>query len=691
MRTFICTILFLCLTCVGFAFEPPAMQCIAIHDNTHLKVFWKNPANAANLQITTYYFYCNNILVDSIITTATYHPYDFGDKVISMAGNTSTFACFIVAKNNGGELAYSDTIQTLELQISTRTVNLQNGDIGVDAELTWASPMAVLDTNWGNKFYIFKRRAFENSFTISDSVPNTVTTYLDLADVCETTIDYAIGIDHKYYIPLINGSQSQRNCQFMSSTKQATVIDHTEPRMPILDSVSFLENNQIQLGFHSQDPYMKGYIVYINDPHEELATVYNQTFYIDPNGAGRDYFLSVIDSCFPRSNASIITNDPQSGMQISVTPDACLRKAKLTWTAYRNLSDGIGHYDIWLSTDNGNTYQLAGTSPTNSYTIENLSLNQPYRVFVRVVNQTNTITASSDRANFNLMADESVDFSYIRSVTVANNHHIEVRVHTSGDTLEFQKITLQRSDDGITFTPIETKNYQSSTSAYQFEDATADFNKNIYYYQTYITNSCGLEAGHSNIAHNILLTGKASHLENLINWNSYGIWDGGVFQYKINRRIEGESTFSEIDGGSTNTNFFDDVSTLYELGSKFTYYVVAEENPNDYGFQDTSASNHITVEQRPEYYIPNAFTPLGTVNTVFKPINSFMPTDGTYQFSIFSRQGQMVFRTTDPNAGWDGRLNGKICPAGVYVYKISYFIPGESSPIIKEGTVTLLY
>ena len=76
---------------------------------------------------------------------------------------------------------------------------------------------------------------------------------------------------------------------------------------------------------------------------------------------------------------------------------------------------------------------------------------------------------------------------------------------------------------------------------------------------------------------------------------------------------------------------------------------------------------------------------------IFKPLNSFMPTDGTYQLSIFSRQGQMVFRTTDPNAGWDGRLNGKICPAGVYVYKISYFIPGESSPIIKEGTVTLLY
>ena len=122
------------------------MQCITILDNTHLKVFWKNPANAASLQIKTYYFYCNNIRVDSIVTTATYHPYDFGDKVINMAGSTNSFACFIVAKNAAGEQANSDTIRTLELQITPRP-DLQTG--GIDAELNWQSPMAQLDNNWG--------------------------------------------------------------------------------------------------------------------------------------------------------------------------------------------------------------------------------------------------------------------------------------------------------------------------------------------------------------------------------------------------------------------------------------------------------------------------------------------------------------------------------------------------------------
>lgn len=685
------SILFLFLSLTGMALNPPSMQCIQIYDNSHLKVYWKNPTNAAAQQINAYYFYCNNILVDSLLSSASSHPYEFFNSVIPMAGSTDVFSCFIVARNAAGELAWSDTIQTLNLQVTTQTINLPSGDIGRDAELSWTSPMSQLDSSWGSQYYIYKRRDFETSFSIVDSVSNNVNSYMDIADVCDNTTHYAIGINHTYPMLLTNGSTILRSCQFMSSSRSAVVIDHTEPLAPILDSVTFTENNQVMLGFHAPEPYMKGYIVYINDPYESLDTVYNQTFYIDPNGEGREYRLSVFDSCFPRTNASIITNNAQRAMTLTVSPDACLKKANLSWAGYLHMNGGVNHYNIMVSTDNGATYQLEGSSTTTSYSLTNLQLNQTYRVFVRAVNNGETITASSKRVNFTLQADASEDFSYIRSVSVINNHHVEVLVHTSGDTLPFQNISLQRSEDGINFTVLESLPYQSGTSEYRFEDPTADFSRHIYYYQTFVTNSCDLPSGYSNIAHNILLTGNASHLENIINWNSYGIWEGGVGQYKVQRRVGEEVIFSEISGGTDNTNYFDDVSTLYELGSKFTYYIKAEETPNIYGFSDTATSNWVTVEQQPGYYIPNAFTPLGTINTQFKPLNSFMPTDGTYRFTIFSRTGQVVFHTTDPNAGWDGRLNGKICPAGVYVYKIAYLIPGETAPIIKEGSVTLLH
>lgn len=682
----------LCLLAYLFAgaFEPPRMQCIELHDQTHLKVYWMNPANAAASNITTYYFYCNNSLIDSITDQPNLHPYNVGDRILS-AAHADTYSCYIIAKNANNELACSDTIQTIDLQISTIQSTSPNGDIGIDAQLTWTNPTTQLDNTWGNHYYIYKMRAFENSLSISDSVSNTTFTYTDIADVCGDTIYYAVGIKHSYMIPLESGGYSQRECPFTSSTRSAFVIDHTIPATPILDSVSFMEDGKVKLGFHAPEPYMMGYIIYeVLNSNLPLDTIY-QTFFIDPNGRGREYRISTIDSCFPRSESSAISENPQKAMILNVTPNACLLQANLSWPTYKNMAGGVDHYEVFLSNDNGTSYQNVGRSSTTSFTIDNLQLNENYRCFVRAFNPNGTITTSSDRVNFTLEADESFNFTYIRSVSVVNNNHIEVLVHTSGDTLPFNTISLQRSLDGTNFETISTLPHQNGVSGYLFKDSTAHFNKNVYYYQTYIENSCNQPDARSNISHNILLKGEASHQENILNWNDYGTWNGNVAQYLINRKLESENTYSEISGGIDNSSYFDDVATLYELGSKFSYYVQAEENPNEYGFADTANSNCITVEQKPSFYIPNAFTPTWTVNRIFKPLNSFMPQDGSYSFTIFSRQGEILFHTSDPNAGWDGRKNGKLCPTGVYVYKLTYIIPGDITPVIHEGSVTLIH
>ncbi|MEA3494975.1 MAG: gliding motility-associated C-terminal domain-containing protein, partial [Bacteroidota bacterium] len=45
---------------------------------------------------------------------------------------------------------------------------------------------------------------------------------------------------------------------------------------------------------------------------------------------------------------------------------------------------------------------------------------------------------------------------------------------------------------------------------------------------------------------------------------------------------------------------------------------------------------------------------------------------GIKQFSlkIFNRWGQIVFSTSNPEIGWDGKYNGKDCPVGNYFYII---------------------
>lgn len=68
-------------------------------------------------------------------------------------------------------------------------------------------------------------------------------------------------------------------------------------------------------------------------------------------------------------------------------------------------------------------------------------------------------------------------------------------------------------------------------------------------------------------------------------------------------------------------------------------------------------------------YMPNAFTPNGDGrNDVFR-----IPQEvnlNLNSFSIFDRWGNQVFYTTNSSNGWGGTYNGKISPAGTYVYFI---------------------
>ena len=56
---------------------------------------------------------------------------------------------------------------------------------------------------------------------------------------------------------------------------------------------------------------------------------------------------------------------------------------------------------------------------------------------------------------------------------------------------------------------------------------------------------------------------------------------------------------------------------------------------------------------------------------------------------IYSREGTLVFHTTDPNLGWNGGYNGDLMPTACYVYIISYTY-GTDGEFEASGTVTLI-
>ncbi|MES2479634.1 MAG: PKD domain-containing protein [Bacteroidota bacterium] len=122
---------------------------------------------------------------------------------------------------------------------------------------------------------------------------------------------------------------------------------------------------------------------------------------------------------------------------------------------------------------------------------------------------------------------------------------------------------------------------------------------------------------------------------------------------------------------------------LYKRTGTFKTCLIAEgfENCNDTICKDISA---LIV---PRIDVPTAFTPNGD------GINDILYVRGAaiqmMDFSIYNRWGQLVFRTSSTEQGWDGTFNGKPQPMESYAYVLNAtFINGETES--KRGNITLL-
>ena len=86
---------------------------------------------------------------------------------------------------------------------------------------------------------------------------------------------------------------------------------------------------------------------------------------------------------------------------------------------------------------------------------------------------------------------------------------------------------------------------------------------------------------------------------------------------------------------------------------------------------------------------PSAFTPNGDgKNDRYQP-GVFCPVP-QYKIVIYNRNGETVFRTTNPSAGWDGSFNGVQQPVGAYVYYAEFFDFILKQTFVRKGTFMLL-
>ncbi len=674
MKTKLLIVILISLTLKLGALTAPKLHCIVVNTNGSVTLTWATPTGTAGFG--SYHIFRSTTAAgpySDIGTVANVNQLSYTDLTIN--ANAQSYYYYINSFTTTGTASTPiDTLQSMLLAVT-------NTGVG-NAHLAW-NPIHVPALNTTSVYYyIYRAKNTTTSWQFLDSTASL--TYDNAVNVCHDTLNYRIEI------------KDATGCISVSSIDGDIFFDQTAPIFFGFDTASVSHTfDRVILGWQpSPSLDTKGYIICRGPICIALDTIWGRlnTFYIDtssrPNTKSYTYRIAAFDSCDNTSTFSINHNS----IFLQSSEDVCNNKINLSWNSYINLSPQILGYRVMMST-NGANYSSIANLATNvySYTFSGLADSTNYCFYIQAYDSANFKTSSSNVKCHYITLSHSPKFLYIRHASVVNGY-IELKVYT--DTSVFIKgYKVLRSDTpGGPYSYIMTLPYNAQPN-FTINDNSVDVMRSVYYYKIEVINSCGAKGSQSNEAHNILLTTKTKdNFTNELTWNEYGNWQGNVQSYDIYRSIDGGSNFSYIANqlvGTPPYTYLDDVS-IYSLGNgKFSYYVMAKENPNAvFNFTEESYSNISEQEQAPYMYIPNAFCPKG-LNKEFKPVSIFV-SNRKFLMQIYNRFGQIIFETDNPDVGWDGKLNNEYVQSGVYVYFISYIKP-DSEVVHRKGHVSVIY
>lgn len=138
------------------------------------------------------------------------------------------------------------------------------------------------------------------------------------------------------------------------------------------------------------------------------------------------------------------------------------------------------------------------------------------------------------------------------------------------------------------------------------------------------------------------------------------------------------------------------IYTLYSWSTGASYPAITVDQPGTYtltveDIHGCSATESTVVSLKYCHSIvlvPTAFTPNGDLlNDLFKA--RVYGRFSAFKLEVYDRNGQLIFRTTDPDKGWDGKFHNALLASGVYVWQCSYQLENKP-PGYQKGTVVLI-
>ena len=120
------------------------------------------------------------------------------------------------------------------------------------------------------------------------------------------------------------------------------------------------------------------------------------------------------------------------------------------------------------------------------------------------------------------------------------------------------------------------------------------------------------------------------------------------------------------------------------LDKAITYYITAT-TPEGCSAKDTI---NIKINYDTEIFVPNAFTPNNDAyNDILKP--KLMGIKTLKYFSVYNRYGELVYKTTTPNTGWDGSFKGAPQNTDTFVWIVEA-VDFKGHVLFKKGTAILI-
>lgn len=658
------------------------LRCTEVMPNGDAVIQWNPVLIGTGFYNYTIYFslvrsgFYTELTVITNITQASYLH-------VGADANTTPGYYYLIINKNSGPFP-TDTLATMLLTGTTTDFEV--------IDFNWTplhTPLLAAMHPW----YLLYREYPPGTWAVVDSTQDlSLTHHFWACNGNSDTVRFRIGV-----------RDIQTGCISLSNQNGAVLRNLSNRYPPVIDSVSIGPDGKAVVGWEAGlEPDIQGYTIFrvttTNDSIDYVdgssATYYRHEDSNPCEGPLR-YILLSIDSCGNESpfpfDTSTFQDKPHSTIFLAdVAYDPCTMTNTLSWNEYVNFEPPLQGYRIYMSENNGPFQLLETLNPgQTSYTHADLQPNTTYAYYIRAFNQDGLKTSTSCRKEVTTYNSPRPLFMYTRFVSVEDNERVNILFYTdTAAHVQFYRI-LRSTNAGGPYTETGTVLNQGQEFV-SFSDAAADVTVESYYYQVEVVDSCGMASVITNTARTIFLQAEAlPDLTNRLSWNAYESWYGRILGYKVYRRLDNSSLTMLADVDSLTLTYSDNVSDLTGTISRITYLVEAYEgSANPLGFQEQSFSNEVLSEQEPKVYLPNAFMPRGLNNTL-KPVIVFVGSEG-YEFLVYNRWGQLIYRTNDPNDAWNGTYNGEYVPQGVYVYLLR-FRNALNQPRQIKGNIAVIY